>query len=54
MTNDITAPKGIPISRKPSVKGIVEHAQNGVSDPTNAPTKLPNTPLPDIYLLIFS
>jgi len=54
ITNDITGPKGAPAFSIPSVIGMVEHAQKGVSEPTTAPRKLPQIPRCESHCLSFS
>jgi hypothetical protein len=54
MTNDMTGPNGAPAFSMPSVIGMVEHAQKGVSDPTTAPRKFPQIPRRESHCLSFS
>ena len=52
--NDIVLPKGTPALRNPTVIGMVEQAQNGVSAPNQAAITLPKMPRPESHFLIFS
>jgi hypothetical protein len=52
--NDIADPNGTFALRKPTVIGIVEHAQKGVSAPNAAPIIFPIIPLPDSFFCILS
>ncbi len=44
--NDMTEPNGTLAFKKPTVIGIVEQAQNGVTDPNIAAAIFPIIPLP--------
>ena len=49
MTKDITGPNGAPAFSNHKVIGIVEHAQNGVNDPTIAASTFPKIPRLDSH-----
>lgn len=51
--NDIVEPNGTPALRNPTVIGIVEQAQNGVSAPNPAAMMLPTMPRPERRARIF-
>ena len=52
--NDIVEPNGTPAWRNPTVIGIVEQAQNGVSAPNPTAMILPTMPRPESLARIFS
>ncbi len=53
-TKDMTDPKGTRALRSPTVMGIVEQAQKGVTAPIRAPRIFPSTPLWESHRWSFS